>query len=108
MGQLIAAAGQVFLGLEQLQTVGSHSSRIPTLCSAMTFASVSWGWGIITSGGVLVLVVEAPPGVRRVLRAALRRVLPFLLTPERRQIEEGPHAASRPRHRRAAHRHAGR
>src|SRR5262249_31423167 len=37
-----------------------------------------------------VLVVPPPPPVRRGLRPALRGVLPVLLAPERRQVEERP------------------
>ena len=40
-------------------------------------------------------VVLAPPLVGRLLRAAGRRVLPLLLAPEGRQVEEGPDAAER-------------
>src|SRR5688572_7808469 len=42
-----------------------------------------------------VLVVAVPPGVRRGLRVALRRVLPLLLAPERREVEVAPRAAER-------------
>src|SRR6266511_3240731 len=45
--------------------------------------------------GVLILVVAAPPLVGLGLRVPGRRVLPLLLTPERRQVEEGPHTAER-------------
>src|SRR5262245_41453170 len=40
-----------------------------------------------------VLVVAAPPLVGRALRPSFGRVLPGLLAAERRQIEQGPHAA---------------
>ena len=43
----------------------------------------------------LVLVLPAPPLIRRLLRAAGRRVLPLLLAAEGRQVEEGPDAAER-------------
>ncbi len=39
--------------------------------------------------------MPAPPLVRRSLRPALGRILPFLLPPERSQIEETPGIAER-------------
>src|SRR5262245_4332126 len=42
--------------------------------------------------GVVVCVVPVPPLVRRRLRVALRRILPFLLAPERRDVEIVPGA----------------
>src|SRR5919201_6819733 len=44
---------------------------------------------------VFVLVVAAPPLVRLALRVSGGRVLPLLLSAERCQVEEGPHAAKR-------------
>src|SRR3954467_14110337 len=44
---------------------------------------------------VVVLVMAALPLVRRRLRVALRRILPRLLAPERRDVEVGPGAAHR-------------
>src|SRR4051794_37669453 len=41
----------------------------------------------------LVLVVAAPPRVRRALRVALGRVLPLLLATERRDVHVAPRAA---------------
>src|SRR5260370_7888773 len=40
-----------------------------------------------------VTVVPVPPLVRPVLGVALRRVLPLLLTPERRHVEVAPNGA---------------
>src|SRR5688572_19898361 len=45
------------------------------------------------SGGLVVLVVEVPPLVRRGLRVALGGVLPLLLAPERGDVEVAPGAA---------------
>src|SRR6185436_1077650 len=42
---------------------------------------------------LFVFVVAAPPLVRLGLRIAGRRVRPLFLAPERREVEEGPHAA---------------
>src|SRR5467141_1684848 len=42
-----------------------------------------------------VTVVPVPPLVRPVLGVALRRVLPLLLTPERRHVEVAPNGAHR-------------
>src|SRR6185437_1422140 len=42
-----------------------------------------------------VLVVAAPPAIGRRLRPAGRRVLPALLTAERRQVEQAPQIAQR-------------
>src|SRR6185437_13117649 len=42
-----------------------------------------------------VLVVAAPPAIGRRLRPAGRRVLPALLAPQRRQVEQAPHIAER-------------
>src|SRR6202048_3350363 len=42
-----------------------------------------------------VAVVPVPPLVRSALRVALRRVLPRLLTPERRHVEVAPGGAHR-------------
>src|SRR5919198_1562666 len=49
----------------------------------------------MTPRPLLVLVVPAPPLVRRALRVTGRRVLPVLLPAERRQVEERPDAAER-------------
>src|SRR5215218_8327498 len=46
-------------------------------------------------GRLAVLVVAVPPHVARGLRVALGRVLPVLLTAERRHVEIGPDAAER-------------
>src|SRR5579862_4519670 len=43
----------------------------------------------------VVIVVPIPPFVRRALRVTLRRVLPGLLTPERRDIQVAPRRAHR-------------
>src|SRR4051812_45973225 len=45
------------------------------------------------TGAVLVVVI--PPAVRRALRPARRRVLPFLLAAQRRAVEEAPDGADR-------------
>src|SRR4051794_40340687 len=45
------------------------------------------------SRGAAVLVVKVPPPVRRRLRVALRRVLPFLLSPECGHVEVAPRAS---------------
>src|ERR1700716_3214701 len=50
---------------------------------------------LAAGGGILVLVVAAPPLIRRGLRPALRRILPVFLPAERRQVQEGPGATER-------------
>src|SRR5512132_938085 len=50
-------------------------------------------WCPRSRAGLVVLVVEVPPLVRRGLRVALRRVLPLLLAPERGDVEVAPGAA---------------
>src|ERR1700722_467503 len=49
----------------------------------------------MTSGAAArgVFIMQAPPTIGRAPLDALRRILPILLPPERRQIEEGPDAA---------------
>src|SRR5215813_2737427 len=47
------------------------------------------------SRGLAVRVVVVPPRVRRGLRIALRRILPLLLTAERRDIQVAPSASHR-------------
>src|SRR6202140_4675873 len=46
-------------------------------------------------GAGTVTVVPVPPLVRPALGVALRRVLPLLLTPERRHVEVAPNGAHR-------------
>src|SRR5258705_12261701 len=49
----------------------------------------------IGRGAGNVTVVPVPPLVRSALGVALRRVLPLLLTPERRHVEVAPNGAHR-------------
>src|SRR5204863_10007011 len=44
------------------------------------------------SRGLVVLVMQPPPPVRRSLRVTVRRILPFLLPAQRGQIEVAPRA----------------